>query len=109
MREKKIRIVDSIHSKGVFGPCSCGGEVLYYTDRGVMCETCGKPYGRWLTKGEYARYFGKGKKREDGYEVGEGVYTSTTTDEKYANRVLREEKELEETNEEWNAEEELII
>ncbi len=109
MRPKTIRIIDSIHSKGVFGPCSCGGEVLYYTDRGVMCETCGNLYGRWLTKGEYARSFGKGKKREGGYEVGEGIYTSAMPDNKYVNRSLLEEKELEETNEEWNPEEELIV
>jgi hypothetical protein len=47
MRPKTIRAIESIHSKGVYGPCSCGGEVLYYTDRGVRCSTCGKLYGVW--------------------------------------------------------------
>jgi hypothetical protein len=50
MRPKTIRIIESVHSKGVFGPCSCGGEVLYYTDRGVRCSTCGKLYGVWAQK-----------------------------------------------------------
>lgn len=50
MRPKTIRIIESIHSKGVFGPCSCGGEVLYYTDRGVRCSTCGKLYGVWANR-----------------------------------------------------------
>jgi hypothetical protein len=50
MRPKTIRIIESIHSKGVFGPCSCGGEVLYYTDKGVRCSTCGKLYGVWANR-----------------------------------------------------------
>ncbi len=51
MRRKNIRLIESIHGKGVFGPCSCGGEVLYYTDRGVRCSTCGKLYGVWANQG----------------------------------------------------------
>lgn len=50
MRRKTIRLIESIQSKGVFGPCSCGGEVLYYTDMGVRCATCGKLYGVWTEK-----------------------------------------------------------
>jgi hypothetical protein len=50
MRKKTIRLIESIHGKGVFGPCSCGGEVLYYTDKGVRCSTCGKLYGVWSNK-----------------------------------------------------------
>jgi DNA-directed RNA polymerase subunit N (RpoN/RPB10) len=49
-RRKTIRLIESIHSKGIFGPCSCGGEVLYYTDKGVRCSTCGKLYGVWAEK-----------------------------------------------------------
>jgi hypothetical protein len=49
-RRKTIRLIESIHSKGIFGPCSCGGEVLYYTDKGVRCSTCGKLYGVWTEK-----------------------------------------------------------
>lgn len=51
MRRKTIRLIESIHSKGVFGPCSCGGEVLYYTDKGVRCFTCGKLYAVWAERG----------------------------------------------------------
>ncbi len=47
MRQKTIRLIDSVHSKGVFGVCACRGEVLYYTDKGVRCSTCGKLYGVW--------------------------------------------------------------
>ncbi len=50
MRRKTIRLIESIHSKGVFGPCACGGEVLYYTDQGVRCATCGKLYGVWTNR-----------------------------------------------------------
>ena len=48
---KSIRLIESIHGKGVFGSCSCAGEVLYYTDRGVRCSTCGKVYGVWGNNG----------------------------------------------------------
>lgn len=50
MRQKTIRLIESIHTKGVFGPCACGGDVLYYTDKGVRCSTCGKLYGVWADK-----------------------------------------------------------
>lgn len=48
MRQKTIRLIENIHSKGVFGSCACGGKVLYYTDKGVRCSTCGKLYGVWM-------------------------------------------------------------
>jgi len=50
MRRKTIRLIEAIDSKGVFGRCSCGGEVLYYTDQGVRCSTCGKLYGVWSNR-----------------------------------------------------------
>ncbi len=50
MRPKSIRLIESIHNKGVFGSCSCGGQVLYYTDKGVRCSTCGKLYGVWANR-----------------------------------------------------------
>tara|TARA_B100000315_G_C14465169_1_gene535623 strand:+ start:711 stop:998 length:288 start_codon:yes stop_codon:yes gene_type:complete len=50
MRQKTIRLIESIHTKGVYGPCACGGDVLYYTDKGVRCSTCGKLYGVWADK-----------------------------------------------------------
>ncbi len=37
--------VEPIPNTGVFGVCSCGGDVLYYMDRGVRCKECGKLYG----------------------------------------------------------------
>jgi len=48
---KSIHVIESLHSKGVFSSCSCGGYVLYYTDRGVRCSTCGKVYGVWGSNG----------------------------------------------------------
>ena len=48
---KSIHMIESIHGKGVFSSCSCGGNVLYYTDRGVRCSTCGKVYGVWGSNG----------------------------------------------------------
>ena len=50
MRQKTIRLIESIHGKGVFGHCACGGDVLYYTDKGVRCSACGKLYGIWADK-----------------------------------------------------------
>lgn len=32
---------------GVFGKCSCGAEVLFYSNHGVQCKKCGKLYGVW--------------------------------------------------------------
>jgi len=33
--------------KGVFGICSCGGDIMFYSNRGVLCTSCGKLYGTW--------------------------------------------------------------
>ena len=49
-RIKSIRLIETMDSKGVFGRCSCAGEVLYYTDQGVRCSTCGKLYGVWSNR-----------------------------------------------------------
>jgi len=51
LREKPIILTD----KGVFGLCSCGGDIMFYSNRGVLCTRCGKLYGTW----QYRR----GKKR----------------------------------------------
>ncbi|MEM1993912.1 MAG: hypothetical protein QXW32_00310 [Nitrososphaerales archaeon] len=36
-----------LNDKGVFGVCSCGGDVMFYSNRGVLCTKCGKLYGIW--------------------------------------------------------------
>jgi hypothetical protein len=36
-----------LSDKGVFGVCSCGGEIMFYSNRGVLCARCGKLYGVW--------------------------------------------------------------
>jgi hypothetical protein len=33
--------------KGIFGICNCGGEIMFYSNRGVLCTRCGKLYGTW--------------------------------------------------------------
>jgi hypothetical protein len=43
LREEPIVLTD----KGVFGVCSCGGEIMFYSNRGVLCTRCGKLYGIW--------------------------------------------------------------
>ena len=43
LREESIVLTD----KGVFGVCSCGGEIMFYSNRGVLCTRCGKLYGIW--------------------------------------------------------------
>ncbi len=49
-RPKIQRLVQVIKDRGSFGTCSCGGEVLFYTDSGVKCSTCGKLYGLWYLR-----------------------------------------------------------
>ena len=39
-----------LETRGVFGTCNCGGRVLYYSDSGVKCESCGKLYGVWSNR-----------------------------------------------------------
>lgn len=46
-RAKTIWRIESIPYRGIFCSCSCGGEVLFYSDKGVRCSTCGKLYGIW--------------------------------------------------------------
>ena len=36
--------------KGMFGACSCGGDVLFYSDHGVQCRKCSKLYGVWYDR-----------------------------------------------------------
>jgi uncharacterized protein YbbC (DUF1343 family) len=43
-------IVDVVDEMGVFGTCSCGEQVVYYSDNGVKCRSCGKLYGVWLER-----------------------------------------------------------
>ena len=31
-----------IDSYGIFGKCSCGGNIHFYTNRGVKCSDCDK-------------------------------------------------------------------
>jgi len=50
MRQKTVRLIQVVEEKGVFGKCSCGGEVLFYSDAGVRCKKCGKLYGTWFQR-----------------------------------------------------------
>lgn len=50
MRQKTIRLIQVVEEKGVFGKCSCGDDVLYYSDSGVRCKKCGKLYGTWFKR-----------------------------------------------------------
>ncbi|MEM3383002.1 MAG: hypothetical protein QW698_03040 [Nitrososphaerales archaeon] len=34
-----------LEKKGVYGKCSCNGEILFYSDRSVRCSSCNKLYG----------------------------------------------------------------
>jgi len=37
-------------NRGIYGTCTCGGNVFYFSNRGVMCDTCRKLYGVWQNK-----------------------------------------------------------
>ncbi|MCP8321627.1 MAG: hypothetical protein H3Z52_11920 [archaeon] len=50
MRQKTVRLIQVVKEKGIFGKCSCGGEVLFYSDAGVRCKKCGKLYGTWFQR-----------------------------------------------------------
>lgn len=51
MPHKKIQgPIVVLEEKGVFGTCSCGAEVRYYSNNGVVCSRCGKLYGTWLIR-----------------------------------------------------------
>jgi hypothetical protein len=50
MRQKTIRLIQVVKEKGIFGKCSCGDDILYYSDSGVRCKNCGKLYGTWFNK-----------------------------------------------------------
>lgn len=50
MRPKIVRLIQVVEERGVFGKCSCGGEVLFYSDSGVRCKKCGKLYGTWFQR-----------------------------------------------------------
>jgi hypothetical protein len=43
VKEKPIVLPE----KGVFGVCRCGGDIMFYSNRGVLCSRCGKLYGTW--------------------------------------------------------------
>lgn len=51
MRGRVQRIIEIVESKGEFGTCTCSSRVLYYSDFAVKCESCGKLYGVWGSKG----------------------------------------------------------
>ncbi|MBI4258793.1 MAG: hypothetical protein HY619_07545 [Thaumarchaeota archaeon] len=49
-RPRIIRQIEVLEDKGVFGACSCGGDVRFYSDSGVKCSVCGKLYGLWYIR-----------------------------------------------------------
>jgi len=49
-RPRAQRLVQIVKERESFGECSCGGEVLFYTDSGVKCSVCGKLYGIWYLR-----------------------------------------------------------
>ncbi|MEM3437486.1 MAG: hypothetical protein QXP55_02980 [Nitrososphaerales archaeon] len=50
MRPKTVRLIQVVEEKGVFGKCSCGDDILYYSDSGVRCKKCSKLYGTWFKR-----------------------------------------------------------
>lgn len=49
-RQRVVRQIFVLEDRGVFGTCSCGGDVKFYTDSGVKCSVCGKLYGLWYIR-----------------------------------------------------------
>jgi len=39
--------IEAIKERGVYGKCSCGGDILFYSNYAVKCKECGKLYGLW--------------------------------------------------------------
>ncbi|MGQ9719448.1 MAG: hypothetical protein ACUVWK_06410 [Nitrososphaerales archaeon] len=48
MRQRTVRTIQVVEERGAYGKCTCGGEVLFYSDFGVRCKACGKLYGTWF-------------------------------------------------------------
>ena len=46
-RRRALRIIYPLYEKGLYGPCSCGGSIFYYSDHGVRCDKCKQIYGVW--------------------------------------------------------------
>lgn len=44
MRPKQAQQI-TLLARYEYGTCKCGGRVLYYSDLGVRCESCGKLVG----------------------------------------------------------------
>ncbi|MCS4538721.1 MAG: hypothetical protein HYY67_07690 [Thaumarchaeota archaeon] len=59
MRPRIQRTITVLETRGVFGTCNCGGRVLYYSDSGVKCESCGKLYGVWSIRHKQAEKPGR--------------------------------------------------
>jgi hypothetical protein len=47
MSQKIVPLFEAIKEKGVYGKCSCGGDILFYSNYGVRCSSCNKLYGLW--------------------------------------------------------------
>ncbi|MEM3383069.1 MAG: hypothetical protein QXL52_04500 [Nitrososphaerales archaeon] len=60
MRPKTIRLIQVIEEKGIFGKCSCGDNILYYSDSGVRCRKCSKLYGTWFKRKKSAMKHSEG-------------------------------------------------
>lgn len=50
MKRSKRRLVTTLKEKGVWGTCSCGGDLLYFSDHGIKCVDCGKLYATWFLR-----------------------------------------------------------
>ena len=56
MKKKKRRLdkngepVKIVDNKTEYPPCSCGGDVKAFSDRGVRCVICDKLYGIWYER-----------------------------------------------------------
>ncbi len=46
-RPRTIHLIQVIEERGIYGKCSCGGDLLFYSDQGIRCKECGKLYAFW--------------------------------------------------------------
>ena len=64
LEDKVAQATLVLKQHGKYGDCTCGGNIVYYSDYGVRCEKCKRLYGTWVEDLKKAKQEEKQKKEE---------------------------------------------
>lgn len=67
--EKTIQGTLIVNQLGKYGDCGCGGNIVYFSDYGVRCESCNRLYGTWVENIKKAKQEEKQRKEEIAYKI----------------------------------------